>query len=187
MTDPLVWAQRATSLPAVLVQTTPRAVRAAAAPLEDRARSNLRGASGGDLRLSRVRSGRGARVDVRVSLQGSGSRARAVVLPSGPVSLVENDTRRHVQPFGYSGTAGAGGRRRYATAGEELAGGGTARRKRRQRSPVMGIPGIGVRTRVVHPGTRGQHPVSSAMGQAGAAAGRAGAAVFVRAIADHMS
>ena len=188
MTTPLEWAARAAALPAVLVQTTPRAVRAGVEPLEDRARANLRRVSGGDMKLSRVRSGQGARVDVKVVLAGSGSSARASVLPVGPVSLVEGDTRRHVEPFTYSGAAGSGGRRRYATQGEELAGGGRARRRRaRPRGGVLVIPGVGVRTHVNHPGTRGQEPVRSAMREAGGAAGRAGAAVFVRAIADHLT
>lgn len=182
------WAERAATLPAVIVQTTPRAVRAGAEPLEDQARANLRRVSGGDMVLSRVRSGKGARVDVKITTQGSGSGSRALVVPVGPVSLVEKDTRQHVQPFSYSGVAGSGGRRRYATAGEQLAGGGRARRKRaRPRGGVLVIPGVGVRTRVNHPGTRGQEPVGRAMQQAGGAAGRAGAATFVRAIADHMN
>jgi hypothetical protein len=171
----------------VIVQTTPRAVRAGAEHLESEARGNLRTATGGDLHLSGVRSGKGARVDVQVKMTGAGARARALVVPVGPVSLVENDTRRHVQPFSYSGTSGAGGRRRYATAGQELAGGGRARRKRRVRSRVLVIPGIGVRTRVNHPGTRGKRPVANAMRDAGGRAGVAGTAVFASAVRDHMS
>lgn len=170
------WAQRAATLPAVLVQTTPRAVRAGATPLADRARVNLRAASGGDLRLSRVRSGKGARVDVDIKLQGSGSGARALVLPVGPVSLVENDTRAHVQPFRYLSER-TGGQRSYSM----------NRRRKAVRSRVMVIPGIGVRTRVRHPGTRGGHPVGRAMQMAGRAAGQAGADVFARAIREHLT
>jgi hypothetical protein len=181
------WARRAATLPAALVEATPRAVRAGAAPLEQEARENLRRASDGDLRLSRVRSGKGARVDVKVATQGSGSGTRALVLPVGPVSLLEGNTRRHVEPFGYSGTAGAGGRRRYATAGQTLAGGGAARRKRARGGRLLAIPGIGVRTHVNHPGTSGKHPVTAAMRTAGGHAGRAGAAVFAAAIADHLT
>jgi hypothetical protein len=170
------WAQRAATLPAVLVQTTPRAVRAGAAPLADQARVNLRRASGGDLRLSRVRSGKGARVDVKVTVQGSGSGARALVLPVGPVSLVENDTRAHRQPFRYLAER-TGGRRSYSM----------DRRRRAVRSRVMVLPGIGVRTHVRHPGTRGTQPVGRAMLMAGREAGQVGAAVFARAIADHLT
>lgn len=188
MTLPLQeWAQRAATLPAVLVQATPRAVRAGGARIENQARRNLRTASG-DLRLSRVRSGKGARVDVRLDVQGSGSGARAVVLPVGPVSLLENDTRAHEQPFRYAGTDGQGGRRRYATQGQQLAGGGTARRRRARRpGAVMYIPGVGVRTYVRHPGTKGQQPVSKAMRQAAPVAGRVGAEVFQRAIRNHLT
>jgi hypothetical protein len=177
MTQPLQdWARRAATLPAVIVQTTPRAVHAGAEQLEMQARTNLRSASGGDQRLSRVRSGKGARVDVQIRVRGSGSGAQALVLPTGPVSLVENDTRAHVQPFRYVAER-TGGRRTYSM----------ARRRRAQRSPVMVIPGIGVRTHVRHPGTRGQHPVARAMQMAGREAGQAGAEVFARAVRDHMS
>lgn len=169
------WAQRAATLPAVIVQATPRAVHAGAIPLELQARANLRAASGGDQRLSRVRSGKGARVDVKVTLQGSGSGARALVLPVGPVSLVENDTRAHQQPFRYLAER-TGGARSY----------NMNRRRKAVRQRVMVIPGIGVRTHVRHPGTRGSQPVGRALRMAGRAAGQAGAAVFTAAIRDHL-
>lgn len=177
MTLPLQdWAQRAATLPAVIVQTTPRAVRAGAAPLETQARVNLRRASGGDLRLSRVRSGRGARVDVQVKVQGSGTGTRALVLPVGPVSLVENDTRPHREPFAYLSER-TGGQRSYSM----------DRRRRRVRSRVLAIPGVGVRTHVRHPGTSGKHPLGNTMRMAGRDAGRAGAEVFARAIREHLT
>jgi hypothetical protein len=152
------WARRAATLPAALVQATPRAVRAGAGPLEDQARTNLRSASGGDLFLSRVRSGKGARVDVKVQTQGSGSGTRALVLPVGPVSLLENDTRAHREPFQYVAER-TGGARRYSM----------NRRRRAARRGVISIPGVGVRTYVRHRGTRGQHP-----GGTGHAGGRPG-------------
>jgi hypothetical protein len=170
------WAQRAATLPAVLVQTTPRAVRAGATPLAEQARTNLRRASGGDLRLSRVRSGKGARVNVDIRLQGSGTGSRALVLPVGPVSLLENDTRRHTQPFQYLSER-TGGARSYSM----------TRRRKAVRQRVMVIPGIGVRTRVQHPGTRGTHPVGRAMVMAGREAGQAGVTVFARAIREHLT
>jgi hypothetical protein len=188
MTLPVAeWARRAATLPAALVEATPRAVLAGAAPLERDARENLRRASGGDLRLSRVRSGKGARVDVKVTTQGSGSGTRALVLPVGPVSLVEGDTRRHREPFSYAGTTGAGGRRRYATAGQRTATGGIARRRRAARRGFLYIPGVGVRAYVNHPGTSGKHPVANAMRTGAGSAGRAGAAVFARTIAEHLT
>ena len=188
MTLPLdAWAARAAALPAALVNATPRAVRAGGVVLEQQATQNLRAATGGDLFLSRVRSGKGAAVGVQVRVAGSGSRSRALVTPTGPVSLVENDTRPHRQPFGYSGVAGSGGRRRYATQGEELAAGGTARRKRARRAGIIYIPGRGSFRGVNHPGTRGKHPVSRAFGQAAPEAGRAGAAVFTAAVRAHLT
>lgn len=181
------WAARAATLPAALVNATPRAVLAGGTVLEERAEQNLRTASGGDLMLSRVRSGKGARVGVRIRVAGSGSRSRAMVLPTGPVSLIEGDTRPHRQPFGYAGTTGAGGRRRYATAGETLAAGGTARRRRAVRSGVIAIPGRGVFRGVNHPGTTGKHPIGNAFRQAAPQAGRAGAAVLAGAIRTHLT
>jgi hypothetical protein len=183
VTIPLdAWAHRAATLPAALVQATPRAVRAGGGVLELQAQQNLRSAAGGDSFLSRVRSGKGARVSVRLRVAGSGSRSRAEVLPTGPVSLIENDTRPHRQPFSY----GTG--RRYATAGQQLANGtGVARRKRAVRAGVIAVPGRGVFARVDHPGTRGKHPVGRAFTEAAPEAGRAGAAVFTAAIRTHLT
>jgi hypothetical protein len=173
---PEEFAQRAATLPAALVHATPPAVRAGGSVLEDEARGNLRTASGGDLRLSRVRSGKGAKVDVKLTTRGSGTGAQALVLPVGPVSLVEGDTRGHVQPFQYLATR-SGGARSYSM----------NRRRRAVRARAMNIPGVGWRTYVKHPGTRGKHPVSRAMAGAGARAGEAGADVFARAIRDHLT
>lgn len=186
MTDPLgSWGARMATLPAALVAATPRAVRAGGRLLEAQAEANLRTASGGDLWLSRVRSGKGARVGVRLTVRGAGAKAAAVVLPSGPVSLIENDTAAHVQPFQYSGTGGLGGRRRYATQGERLAGGGTARR-RRARGSFVRVPGYGPRSHVQHPGTKGKRPVARAFTEAAGRAGTAGGAEFTAAIRAHM-
>lgn len=176
------WAQRAARLPAVLVDTTPPAVEAGAHVLEDRARANLLRASGGDMRLSRVRSGRGGgqRVDVKVQVFGAGGNAEARVLPVGPVSLLEGPVRRHREPFAY----GTG--RRYAMAGERLAGGGTARRRRAARSSALFIPGVGFRGSVNHPGTPGTQPVERAFRASGDEAGRAGLQTFVDAVERHL-
>lgn len=177
MTIPLQdWARRAATLPAVLVETTPRAVRAGVGPLAGRARLNLREASGWDLRLSRVRSGKGAKVDVKITTQGSGSSTRALVLPVGPVSLVEGDTRAHREPFQYLSER-TGGQRSYSM----------ARRRRAVRAGFVYIPGVGVRAYARHPGTTGRHPFGRAMETTGGVAGRVGAEVFARAIREHMS
>lgn len=149
-------------------------------------RANVTQAAGGDLRLSRVRSGKGATIALKIRTVGSGSRTRAEVVPTGPIMLVEKDTQRHRQPFGYSGATGSGGRRRYATAGEQLAGGGTARRRRGRRGGPMNIPGVGWRTKVSHPGTKGKEPVHRAFQTTGDDAGRAGVLVFQRAVRDHL-
>jgi hypothetical protein len=181
------WAARAATLPAALVEATPRAVRAGAEVLEDAVRVNVAQATGGDLRLSRVRSGKGAAIALKIRTVGSGSRTRAEVVPTGPIMLIEKDTKRHRQPFSYSGTTGSGGRRRYATAGEQLAGGGTARRGRaRGGRRAMNIPGVGWRMKVNHPGTKGKEPVHRAFQTAGDDAGRTGVLVFSQAVRDHL-
>lgn len=168
------WARRAARLPAVLVESTPQAVTAGAEVLEDRARANLLAATG-DLRLSRARSIRAARsggasqrVDVRVRVVGAGRRAEARVLPVGPVSLIEKPTRRHRIPRAYSGT--------YSM----------ARRRKADRRGFVWIPGVGFRTSVQHPGTRGKRPVRRAFQSAGDEAGRAGLKVFAAAVEQHM-
>lgn len=181
------WADRAATLPAALVRATPPAVEISAGVLETAARAALLTASGGDGRLSRVRSGKGAKVDVRVSVRGTGSSAQGVVSPVGPVSLLESDTRPHRQPFGYSGTGGSGGRRRYATAGQQLAGGGTARRRRASRAGFIYVPGLGTFAGVKHPGTSGKRPMGRAFDTHHAEAGIAGLNVFTAAMASHLT
>lgn len=182
------WAARAATLPAALVEATPRAVRTGGRILEDATVAALTVATGGDLRLSRVRSGRNGGQPVKINLRvtGSGSGTRALVVPTGPVMLIEGDTRAHREPFGYAGTTGAGGRRRYATEGQELAGGGTARRRRAGRRGFLYIPGVGFRTGVNHPGTTGRRPVRNAFRAHAREAGRAGALVFATAARNHL-
>jgi hypothetical protein len=175
------WAARAATLPAALVEATPRAVVVSARMLDQQVTTNLRTATGGDMRLSRVRSGKGAQITTRIRTVGSGSRTRAEVVPGGPIMLIEEDTKRHVQPFRY----GTG--RRYAMAGEQLAGGGTSRRRRAVRARAMNIPGVGWRMSVKHPGTKGKRPVRNAFRTVGDEAGRAGVLVFRDAIRDHLA
>jgi hypothetical protein len=171
------WARRAATLPAVLVDSTPPAVRAGAEVLEGAARANLLRATGGDMRLSRARSvaaarrgggGGGQRVDVRVKLVGAGKRAEAIVKPVGPVSLVEAPTRAHRIPRGYS------------------PGYSMDRRRKAQRRGFIWIPGVGFRTGASHPGTRGKRPVRRAMESHSDEAGRAGLTVFATAVQRHL-
>lgn len=159
------WARRAATLPAVLVNTTAEATRAGAEVLEAGARRNLLAATGGDMRLSRVRSGRGAKVNLSVKSEGAGSRARAVVVPTGPVMLVEARTKPHRQPFAYT----------Y-----------NRRVMKRGQRPIR-IPGRGIFARVDHPGTRGKQPIARAFGQTADDAGSAGLAVFAQAARRHLT
>ena len=158
------WARRAALLPAALVDATPEAVAESARVLERQANINLRAATGGDLVLSRVRSGKGARIETEVRVLGAGRSAQGVVVPTGPVMLVEQDTRGHRQPFVYT----------Y-----------NRRVKRRGRNPIY-IPGRGSFARVNHPGTSGKRPIARAFATAGSNAGSAGVAVFAATARRHM-
>jgi hypothetical protein len=149
-------------------------------------RANIAAATGGDSRLSRVRSGRGASIRVELDTRGSGSRTEAVVTPKGPIMLVERDTRAHVEPFEYAGVTGLGGRRRYATRGQRMASGDIASRRRASRAASLFIPGVGFRFRAKHPGTRGKHPVERAFRSQSDEAGRAGLLVFSQATQAHL-
>jgi len=175
------FAARSATLPAALVEATPRAVRAGGTVLEEASRANLLAASGGDMRLSRVRSGKGANLTLDLAVRGAGRGATAVVTPGGPIMLVERDTKRHkIGPRQY----GAG--RRYAMAGETMASGGTARRRKAQRAGYVYVPGLGSFRSVQHPGTRGKYPIRNAFRSHSGQAGRAGALVFATATRNHL-
>ncbi len=169
------WARRAATLPAALVEATPRAVRTGAEVLERAARTNLTAATGGDLHLSRVRSGKGARVDLVVEVKGAGRSALGVVTPTGPVKLVEEATRAHRAPFQYL-SARTGGTRSYSMARRKVAG----------RRGFLYIPGVGYRAHARHPGTSGKQPIGRAFAAAGPDAGVAGVAVFAETARRHM-
>lgn len=170
------WAAKAATLPAALVEATPRAVIASGRVLDAQVRANVAQATGGDMVLSRVRSGRGARVDTTLRMIGSGSRTQARVVPVGPIMLVEEDTRRHREPFRYV-AARTGGARGYSM----------ARRRSATRRGFLYIPGVGFRSSAQHPGTKGKRPVRRAFQQAGDEAGRAGALEFQRTIRRHLA
>lgn len=101
-------------------------VRAAAIAAKDAQLQAMREDAGGDLRLSRVRSGKGAKIGARYDLAGQGRHSTATVRAIGPVPLIANPIKAHTIPR-------ARGRRS---------------RKR------LSIPGIGVRMSVDHPGVR---------------------------------
>jgi hypothetical protein len=170
------WAARAATLPAALVEATPRAVVASARILDEQATTNLRVATGGDLKLSRVRSGKGATIALRVRTAGSGSRTRAEVVPTGPIMLIEADTRRHTSPR-QSLAQRTGGARSYSM----------ARRRSASRTGYLNIPGVGFRANANHPGTKGKRPVRRAFQQSGDEAGRAGVLIFSETVRRHLS
>lgn len=175
MTTVSEWAERAAGLPAALVEATPRAVVAGSRALDMAVRTNLSVATGGDMRLSRVRSGRGARIDTVVRQVGTGSRTQGRVVPSGPIMLVEDDTRAHRSPFSYLGVR-SGGTRSYSM----------ARRRKATRSGYLFIPGVGFRSAARHPGTKGKHPVRNAFRSSADDAGRAGMLEFQTAVRKHL-
>jgi hypothetical protein len=170
------WAARAATLPAALVEATPQAVRGSAEVLEAQTRANVARATGGDMKLSRVRSGKGATIALRVRMAGSGSRARAEVVPTGPIMLIERDTKRH-QMRRQTLAQRTGGARSYSM----------ARRRTASRRGFLYLPGIGFRANANHPGTKGKEPVRRAFRQSGDEAGRAGLVVFQKAIRQHLS
>lgn len=162
------FARRLALLPGVVVDITPEAVRTAAEVLEPVARENVARAAGGDSKLSRVRSGRGAVVGVELRVRGAGSRAQAVVVPKGPVLLIEDDTKAHTEPFQYSANYSMG------------------RRRKASRRGFLFIPGVGFRARARHPGTQGKRPIQKAFETHADDAGEAGLDVFTDAISKHL-
>jgi hypothetical protein len=172
VTEVSTWARRAATLPAVLVEGTPDAITAGARVLERQARVNLVGATGGDRRLSgvsslRARRGRGGtanrEVDVTVKIVGAGTRARALVVPRGPVSLVEGPTRAHRIPHAF-----------------------TIKARRNVKRRAVRIPGIGIFARVDHPGTRGKRPVERAFRTHSRRAADAGLHVFASIVTEYL-
>lgn len=68
--------------------------KAAALAAKQVQETEMRQDAGGDLRLSRVRSGKGARIGARFDRRGDGMHIRA----TGPVPLIANDIRAHTIP-----------------------------------------------------------------------------------------
>jgi hypothetical protein len=159
------WARRVALLPAALVEGTPQAVQAGAQVFGRALERNLRVATGGDMRLSRVRSGRGAAVSVAVKVLGAGRSARGEAVPRGPVMLIDQGSRGHRQPFVYTYN----------------------RRVRKRGGGVIRIPGRGVFARVQHPGTRGKRVVARSFTEAHEEAGAAGVAVFSSIVTEFLA
>lgn len=89
----------------------------------------MRHDAGGNLRLDRVRSGKGATIGARYDLIGNGAATSARVKATGPVPLLANPIKAHPIP---------------------------KRGPRARRRKLLAIPGIGVRASVQHPGTKGK-------------------------------
>jgi hypothetical protein len=159
------YARRVALLPAALVEGTPAAVQAGARVFGRALERNLRVATGGDMRLSRVRSGRGATVSVDVKVLGAGRSARGEAVPKGPVMLIDQGSKAHRQPFVYT----------Y-----------NRRVKRRGAGPIR-IPGVGIFARVSHPGTRGKRVVARSFAEAHEEAGAAGVAVFSSIVTEFLA
>ena len=155
------FARRAATLPAALVHATPAAVHASAAVFEDAARAGVAAATGGDSKLSGVKSGSVITLDAEV--RGAGASAQGVVVPRGPIMLIEEDVRAHGEPFQYKAS-----RRVMKRGRKRLSFGGR------------------VYSSVKHPGTQGKHPVRRAFEAHHPEAARAGLEFFASAARDHL-
>jgi hypothetical protein len=86
-------AQIASDLPKQLKAAEQRGVRRSALLVTGGVRDEIRGASGGDMRLSGV-GRRGARVGAKFTV-GGGSDPTAIIRATGPLHLIERDTDPH--------------------------------------------------------------------------------------------
>jgi hypothetical protein len=157
------FAARAATLPGRLVEATPRAVRASGAVLETAARSNIAAVTGGDMRLSRVNGGRGSSIGWTCASTVPGRSASAHVIPSGPIMLVEENTRPHRSPK-------------------------TLRQKRRRNKRVgfLYMPGIGFRSRRTTPAPAASTPCATRSSQRTPRRPEPGVLVFATATRNHL-
>jgi hypothetical protein len=169
------FAARIATLPGAIVEATPQAVRAAGAVLEQAARTNVLAATGGDARLSGAMTmgarrggtgGAGKRIELELRVQGTGSRARALVVPRGPIMLVEGPTARHRIPRKLQGY-------NY--------------HRRVYKRPGVFIPGRGFFASVNHPGTKGKRPVRRAFQSHSSEAAQVGLALFATSARRHIT
>lgn len=94
MTKDLAWLARATAtLPKELQDAQRRGVQRGAMHVTRAVRDEVRAATGGDMRLSGVGK-KGARVGAKYTLRG-GVNPSAVVKATGPMQLLEHDTKPH--------------------------------------------------------------------------------------------
>jgi hypothetical protein len=123
----------ATSLPKAMTAATAKA----ALEVTTDARTAIRAESGGDM----VLSGMGAKVGARYEILKGGDHPAAIIRATGPMQIIESDTKPHVIK--------AGGRKS----------------RRRKGSKVLSTP-YGPRASVHHPGTKGKHTWSKAIDHA---------------------
>jgi hypothetical protein len=125
------FAKEARGFSQTLEKVERESVRASALLVTTAVRRNIVAVSGGDFRLSGM-GRRGARVGARFDEKVTGGKASALVRATGPLQIVEGDTKPHSI--------------------------GPKKRGPRGRRRALRIPGIGFRNVVKHPGTRGKHP-----------------------------
>ena len=108
--------------------------------------------AGGDGRLSGVGK-KGAKVGARFSIKGSTFAPTSIIKATGPLPLIDSDTKGHVirsrhvrgkARRGFVGPTTSGQFKQKKVMGPSL-------------QPVLHIPGIGYRRSARHPGTKGQH------------------------------
>lgn len=170
---PAQFAQQMLAMPAAIEDATREGVSDAALELTTVARKNIAAATGGDSRLSGVksRSGLAAKVGARYKLNDNPTNPSALISAEGPLQLVERDTKPHGEIAGDVGrlradSRGVVSRSRVArhAAKQELY---DALFGSEGAHPFAGTTPLatpyGPRYRVQHPGTRGKHPFARAV------------------------
>lgn len=126
------------------------AVNKAALSVKTSVMAQLAHAVGSDLRMSGVGS-KGARLGVRYDVGGYYGNVTALVTATGPMHLVERDTKPHQIPRGQSS-------RRTRTSSGRLSNKRVTTGRARSQTTRMNMGGTWRTGPFLHPGTRGKHP-----------------------------
>lgn len=166
MATALQFAKKAAALPGAMREAEAQAVQKAALQATNLIRGEIRAAApGGTLKLN----GKPKKVSVSYKMLTGPGGARARISAQGPMQLIERDTAPHYEP-----RASQKSLLRYKVSKKTGAVSVVRRAGRgrgRQGRPLL-IPGVGFRTRALHPGTRGKHPFSKGLAKARPVVGR---------------
>jgi plasmid stability protein len=167
MATALEFARKTAALPGAMREAEARAVAKAALQATNLIRAEIRAAApGGTIRLN----GKPKRIGVSYKMVSGGGAAKARISAQGPLHLLERDTASHYEP-----RASQSSLLRYKVSkktGRTTVVRRTGRARGRLAPKPLAIPGIGFRTRVVHPGTKGKHPFAKGLQQARPVVGR---------------